>query len=63
MEDTAGWGTMTWSLSLLSFAGAVPCLIWTGGLITQVNAKSAKERELGRAGVELARANRADDTV
>jgi len=46
--DSAGWGTMTWSLGVLSVAGAIPCLIWTGGLITQNNAKSGDERAVGR---------------
>jgi MFS family permease len=43
----AGWGTMTWSLSLLSLSGAVPVLIWTGGLITRDNAKTGDERAIG----------------
>jgi MFS family permease len=46
--NSAGWGTMTWSLGILSIAGAVPCLIWTGGLITENNAKSAEERAVGQ---------------
>ncbi|KAB8290735.1 hypothetical protein EYC80_008372 [Monilinia laxa] len=44
VEDRAGWGTMAWSLGLFSLTGAVPCLIYTGGLITEVNAKTAEER-------------------
>jgi MFS family permease len=48
VNSTAGWGTMTWTLGLLSASGAVPALIWTGGLITRKNAKSADERALGR---------------
>ncbi|RAL64129.1 hypothetical protein DID88_003317 [Monilinia fructigena] len=44
VEDHAGWGTMAWSLGLFSLTGAVPCLIYTGGLITEVNAKTAEER-------------------
>jgi MFS family permease len=47
VRDAAGWGTMSWSLGLFCFAGAVPCLIWTGGLITQNNAKTAAERAIG----------------
>jgi MFS family permease len=48
VNSTAGWGTMTWTLGLLSASAAVPALIWTGGLITRKNAKSADEREVGR---------------
>ena len=33
----AGWGTMTWTLGLLSAVSAVPVFIWTGGLITRRN--------------------------
>ena len=47
VRDEAGWGTMTWSLGLLSLGGAVPCAIWTGGLITRNNAKSGDERAIG----------------
>ncbi|KUJ18070.1 MFS transporter-like protein [Mollisia scopiformis] len=48
VEQAAGWGTMSWSLGLFSISGAIPCFIWTGGLITQNNAKSAEERAAGR---------------
>ncbi|KAF7892198.1 uncharacterized protein EAF01_010278 [Botrytis porri] len=44
VRDSAGWGTMSLSLGLFSLTGAVPCLIWTGGLITDANAKTAEER-------------------
>ena len=47
MVAKSGWGTMGWSLALLSFAGALPVAIWTGGLITRVNAKSGEERAVG----------------
>lgn len=49
VEDAAGWGTMAWSLGLFSIFGAIPCLVWTGGLITEVNAKSGEERAVGKA--------------
>ncbi|KAE8452748.1 hypothetical protein EG329_013020 [Mollisiaceae sp. DMI_Dod_QoI] len=49
VEQAAGWGTMSWSLGLFSIAGAVPCFIWTGGLITETNAKSGEERAVGKA--------------
>jgi MFS family permease len=52
IRDAAGWGTMTWTLGLLSITGAVPCLIWTGGLITRNNAKSGEERAVGGTAVE-----------
>lgn len=48
VNSTAGWGTMTWTLGLLSASGAVPAFICTGGLITRKNAKSADERVVGR---------------
>lgn len=48
VEHVAGWGTMAWSLGLFSIFGAIPCLIWTGGLITEVNAKSGEERAVGK---------------
>ncbi|KAI9880794.1 MAG: hypothetical protein M1830_000230 [Pleopsidium flavum] len=35
VEQRAGWGTMAWSLGLLSALSAVPAVIWTGGLITR----------------------------
>lgn len=49
VEDAAGWSTMAWSLGVFSVAGAIPCLIWTGGLITDVNAKSGEERAIGKS--------------
>ncbi|KAI9055526.1 hypothetical protein LZ554_000474 [Drepanopeziza brunnea f. sp. 'monogermtubi'] len=48
VEESAGWGTMAWSLGLFGVSGAVPCLIWTGGLITEENAKSGEDRAIGR---------------
>jgi len=35
MVQRVGWGTMTWSLGLLSGLTAAPILICTGGLVTQ----------------------------
>jgi MFS family permease len=49
VRDAAGWGTMTLSLGSFSVAGAIPCLIWTGGLITKNNPKSGEERAVGRS--------------
>jgi MFS family permease len=36
VRTAAGWGTMSWSLGLFGLSAAVPCLIWTGGLITEI---------------------------
>jgi len=44
----SGWDTMTWTLAILSAAGAGPALVWTGGLVTRDNAKSGEERAVGR---------------
>jgi MFS family permease len=52
VEEQAGWATMAWSLGILSLGGAVPALIWTGGLITQRNAKSRDERAMGVAKIK-----------
>lgn len=52
IETAAGWGTMTWTLGVLSAAGALPCLIFTGGLITKDNAKTSVERAAGRPASE-----------
>ena len=35
VRDTAGWGTMTWSLGALSALSALPVMFYTGGLITR----------------------------
>ena len=35
VSTQAGWGTMSWSLGLLSMVSAIPAAIWTGGLITR----------------------------
>jgi Major Facilitator Superfamily len=48
VNTTAGWATMTWTLGLLSASGAIPALIWTGGLITRKNATSADERAISQ---------------
>lgn len=56
VEQAAGWGTMSWSLGLFSISGAIPCFIWTGGLITETNAKSGTERAAGKAKPEASEA-------
>lgn len=47
VEDAAGWATMALSLGLFGLAGALPCLIYTGGCIWSRNAKTWEERALG----------------
>lgn len=63
IRDAAGWGTMTWTLGLFSLAGAIPCLIWTGGLITEKNAKTAAERAIVVPTTESSRPGRSDSAV
>jgi MFS family permease len=48
VRTDAGWETMSWSLGLFGLSAAVPCLVYTGGLITEVNAKTGEERAAGR---------------
>ncbi|KAM3074215.1 hypothetical protein ACMFMG_002963 [Clarireedia jacksonii] len=60
VRDSAGWGTMSWSLGLFSVMGAVPCLIYTGGLITETNAKSPKERAINASTAAAADSTRVD---
>lgn len=43
-----GWGTMGWSLSILSGAGAVPAFVWTGGFIMDDNARGAERSKNGK---------------
>ncbi|KAF2839412.1 putative MFS amine transporter [Patellaria atrata CBS 101060] len=40
VRDSSGWGTMGWSLAILSGVSAIPTAIWTGGFILR-----AKRRE------------------
>ncbi|CAG8973682.1 hypothetical protein HYALB_00002248 [Hymenoscyphus albidus] len=59
VNNAAGWGTMSWSLAVFSFFGAVPCLFYTGGDLWAENAKTGRERPVGRPvsveGIEEAR--------
>jgi MFS family permease len=48
VQNEAGWATMAWTFGLFSALGALPALIWTGGLITRRNAKGGGERAGGR---------------
>jgi MFS family permease len=43
ISEEAGWGTMTWTLGLLSGVAAVPVFYWTGGRIML----KGKERTVG----------------
>lgn len=47
IEVAAGWDTMTWTLGLLSAAGIPPCIIYTSGLLWNINAKTAEDRAAG----------------
>jgi MFS family permease len=62
VRTSAGWGTMSWSLGLFGLAAAVPCLIWTGGLITEANAKTGDERAVGKPS-ELPKPERGENAV
>jgi hypothetical protein len=53
---------MSWSLGLFGLSAAVPCLIWTGGLITEINAKTGEERAAGRSS-EWERVERGEKAV
>ncbi|ELR04564.1 hypothetical protein GMDG_06849 [Pseudogymnoascus destructans 20631-21] len=53
VDNKSGWGTMGWSLAILSFAGAVPVFIWAGGLVTRNNAKTGAERAAGKKEVKV----------
>lgn len=53
VDQKSGWGTMVWSLAVLCIGGAVPVLIWTGGLVTRNNAKTGAERAVGRREVKV----------
>lgn len=33
VKEAAGWNTMCWTVGLLSVSAALPCAIWTGGMI------------------------------
>lgn len=46
VEQKAGWGTMSWTLGLLSAVSAVPVVVYSGGLITK------RHREAKRWGHE-----------
>ncbi|QDS71230.1 hypothetical protein FKW77_010444 [Venturia effusa] len=40
VKESAGWGTMSWSLALLALVTSVPAGIWTGGSIFSKGKKS-----------------------
>ncbi|TKA76737.1 hypothetical protein B0A49_02707 [Cryomyces minteri] len=46
VNERAGWGTMAWSLALLSLVSAVPTVIWTGGLVTRKMRRPREEKGL-----------------
>jgi MFS family permease len=43
VANTAGWGTMAWSLGFLSFSAAVPCLFLTGGFVMVKKAETGEK--------------------
>ncbi|KAK7545441.1 MFS transporter-like protein [Phyllosticta citricarpa] len=45
VKDDAGWGTVWWSLAVLSVATAVPVALWCGGWIGDERARKREERE------------------
>lgn len=44
VREHEGWGTMTWSLSILSFVTIVPVAIWTGGSIFDKDKSRGRRR-------------------
>lgn len=46
---SAGWGTMTLSVAILSAVSAVPALLWTGGWIIQAKNQGEESREVETA--------------
>jgi MFS family permease len=49
VAQTAGWGTMAWTLGLLSAVTAVPMAVWTGGSALDIKRRKedGRERERG----------------
>ncbi|KAK8181296.1 major facilitator superfamily domain-containing protein [Phyllosticta citribraziliensis] len=45
VKDDAGWGTVWWSLAVLSVLTAVPVALWCGGWIADERARKREERE------------------
>jgi len=46
VNESAGWGTMAWSLGLLSVVTAVPTVVWCGGSIFKKRRKETNILEL-----------------
>ncbi|KAK5007264.1 hypothetical protein LTR16_000947, partial [Cryomyces antarcticus] len=46
VNERAGWGTMAWSLALLSLVSAAPTVIWAGGLVTRRIRRPREEKGL-----------------
>ena len=55
VEQRAGWGTMGWTLGLLSAVSAVPVVVYSGGLITK------RHREAKRWGHDEEEGEEKDD--
>jgi MFS family permease len=45
LEERSGWGTLTWTLGLISGLTAIPVLIFTGGLITKSRLKRSGDTD------------------
>jgi MFS family permease len=53
VRERAGWGTMGWTLALLSLVTAVPAGIWTGGSIWRKGKRRENMLAEQRLGVEM----------
>lgn len=59
VRDKAGWGTMCWSLGLLSAVCVVPAALWTGGWITDRHRKEGGD--VGEQGIVTLEERRGED--
>lgn len=48
IRDDAGWGTMTWALSILTGVTGIPVLMFLGGFIGKKRVKKASSEEQGQ---------------
>jgi MFS family permease len=53
VRQSAGWGTMAWSIALLSLVTAVPAGIWTGGSIFRKGKRRENMLADQRNGIEM----------
>lgn len=52
VNERAGWGTMAWSLAVLSFVSAIPTAVWCGGFIGRSGVRLERWGNGGEAGAE-----------